>query len=125
MTRGSEESPSTGMSRDQHGRGPGSGRGGPNDPNYGGGPNGPGGFGNHARQLTHQQRYELYGKIIKVFEFSNNKLSALNTMKSRGNLMAPGPMPGQAMPNSPGIVSIIRFWNLRLGFISHESSHSG
>ena len=56
MTQGSNESPSSGMSRDQHGRGPGPGRGGPNDPNYGGGPNGPGGFGNHARQLTHQQR---------------------------------------------------------------------
>ena len=46
-------------------------------------------------------------------------------MKSRGNLMAPGPMPGQAMPNSPGIVSIIRPMNLRLAFISHELSHSG
>ena len=28
--------------------------------------------------------------------------SALNTMKSRGNLIAP--MPGQVMPNSPGTV---------------------
>lgn len=55
MTQGSNESPSTGMSRDPHGRGPGPGRGGPNDPNYGG-QNGQGGFGNHARQLTHQQR---------------------------------------------------------------------
>ena len=53
MTQSSNESPSTVMSRDQHGRGPG--RGGPNDPNYVG-QNGPAGFGNHARQLTHQQR---------------------------------------------------------------------
>lgn len=37
---------------------------------------------------------------MKDFFYKIN--SALNTMKSRGNLMAP--MPGQVMPNSPGTV---------------------
>ena len=37
-----------------------------------------------------------------IKEFFHKIKSALNTMKSRGNLMAP--MPGQVMPNSPGTV---------------------
>ena len=42
----------------------------------------------------------LNRKLLENFQINS---SALNTMKSRGNLMAP--MPGQAMPNSPGTVT--------------------
>ena len=40
------------------------------------------------------------------------KSSALNTMKSRGNLMAP--MPGQAMPNTPGTVTTNSYFSSML-----------
>lgn len=43
--------------------------------------------------------------------------SALNTMKSHGNLMAP--MPGQVMPNSPGTVVT----TLNLFRLSYDSSY--